>query len=156
MRGSYFRHCELVAWAPDAVNVTRQADARAAPSASLIRVPAASPSAILIGIRWPVFQWDSGTGEKNPRIRYSTTYVSDSVPVLPALSVAVHSTVWTPGFDVSPVPQLELAPPGGAWPAFGGAVTPAWPTTIGDETLSVGSRTGSVASSLNAADAIVA
>jgi hypothetical protein len=59
-------------WAPEAWKVTRHAAASAAASASEMRSPAPFASAILTGTRWPIFQCDSGTGEKNPRIRYST------------------------------------------------------------------------------------
>src|SRR5919106_1159985 len=104
-------HCAAFVCAPDAENLTRQADARAAASASEIRVPAPSPSATLTGTVWPAFHFDPGTGEKNPRIRYSTTYCRLAVPVMPALSVAVHVTVWTPGLLVSIAPQPAVATP---------------------------------------------
>src|SRR5919106_5262198 len=141
-------HCAAFVCAPDAENLTRQADARAAASASEIRVPAPSPSATLTGTVWPAFHFDPGTGEKNPRIRYSTTYCRLAVPVLPALSVAVHVTVWTPGLLVSIAPQPAVATPDVASVAFGEAVTPVWPiwTSV---LLSDGLRVGAVRSTLN-------
>ena len=70
--------------------------------------------------------------------------------MFPALSVAVQSTVCTPGVDVSIDSQLELATPdpGEGSLAFGEAVTPVWPTTIG-LLLAVGASVGAVLSSLN-------
>src|SRR5688572_18791221 len=105
MSESYLRHCGALLCAPAAVNVTRQSAASAAPSVSEIRVPA-TPRATFTGTVWPTFHLDNGTGEKKPRIWYSTTYVSDAVAVLPALSVAVQSTLRTPGVDVSTESQL--------------------------------------------------
>jgi hypothetical protein len=43
-----------------------------------------------------VHHCEFGTGEKKPRIRYSTTYFNDVTAMLPALSVAVQVTVFTP------------------------------------------------------------
>ena len=71
MAASYLRHCADLDWAPVTMNRTRHAAASAAPWASLMRVPAASPSATLTGTVDPSFHFDPGTGEKNPRIRYS-------------------------------------------------------------------------------------
>src|ERR1700740_2076766 len=109
--------------APVAENLTRQGDALAAAEASGIRVPARSASAILIGTACPSFHFDRGTGEKKPSTRYSKTSVSALGPMLPALSVAVQSSVCTPGVLVSTASQLELATPDIASVAFGAAAT---------------------------------
>ena len=66
-------HCADCVCAPVAENFARHADAIAAAAASEIRVPAAFPSAILIGTVCPTFHFEPGTGEKKPRIRYCTT-----------------------------------------------------------------------------------
>ena len=76
--------------------------------------------------------------------------MSVALPVFPALSVALHVTVFTPGLVVSTAPQLWLATPdpGVGSVAFGEAVTPVWPTTT-VLLLSVGLSVGAVLSSLN-------
>src|SRR4029079_6781854 len=148
VEASYFMQSGPFDWAPVAWNFTRQAWASAAASESEIRTPAPLARATLTGTDWLTFHLEFGTGEKKPRIRYSTTYVRFAEPVVPALSLAVQVTVWTPGVEVSTDPQLELATPDVASVAFGDAVTPVCPTVIGDGALSVGPSSGFVASRL--------
>jgi hypothetical protein len=66
--------------------------------------------------------------------------------VLPALSVAVHVTLFVPGVLVSSAPQLALAMPESASVAFGLAVA-LWPTRTGVG-LTTGLSVGAVASRL--------
>src|SRR5262249_37217953 len=88
------------------------------------------------------------TGSKKPRIPYSTTYSKSVLRAFPALSVAVHVTVFGPAVLESTAPQLDEATPDAGSTAFGDAVTPAWATARG-EALRVGLRVGAVRSTLN-------
>src|SRR6476620_11283386 len=98
---SYFIHA-LTDWAPAVTNMTRHVGkSNAWASASGIRLPSASLSATLIGTVWPRFHFAFVDGERKPRIRYSTTYRTVTVVVLPALSLAAQVSVCMPALLVS-------------------------------------------------------